>query len=81
MGRGYDARGIAMVQLVPNWRKAWKWLSMWFMGLAAVAQTAWASLPPDALAVIPADARGYITLGLVAAAMVSRLVDQGPGVK
>ncbi len=70
-----------MVKLVPNWRKAWKWLSMWFMGLAAVAQTAWASLPPDALAVIPVDIRGYITIGLVLAAMVSRVIDQGPSVK
>lgn len=70
-----------MVQLVPNWRKAWRWLSMWFMGAAIAAQTAWESLPPDALAIIPADVRSYITIGLVLAGMLARVIDQGPSVK
>lgn len=63
--------------LVPNWRKAWRWLSVQFMALAAAAQVAWETLPPEALAVIPVDWRGYITLGLVLAAMIGRLIDQG----
>ena len=67
--------------LVSNWRKAWRWLSMQLLALAAVAQVAWETLPPDALAVIPPDWRGYITLGLVVAAMMGRVVDQGPAVK
>lgn len=67
--------------LVSNWRKAWRWLSMQLLALAAAAQLAWETLPPDALAVIPPDWRGYITLGLVLAAMLGRVVDQGPAVK
>lgn len=70
-----------MVKLVPNARKAWRWLSMQLLALAAVAQVAWETMPTDALAVIPPDWRGYITLGLVVAAMVGRVVDQGPSVK
>lgn len=65
------------MKLVPNWTSAWRWFSMNLMALAAAAQIAWETLPPDALAVIPADWRGYITLGLVVAAMVGRLIDQG----
>lgn len=65
------------MKLVPNWTSAWRWFSMNLMALAAAAQIAWETLPPDALAVIPADWRGYITLGLVVAAMIGRLIDQG----
>jgi len=65
------------VKIVPNARRAWRWFSMQMMALAAAAQVAWESLPADALAVIPVDWRGYITLGLVVAAMLGRLVDQG----
>lgn len=65
--------------LVPNARKAWRWLSMQFMALAAAAEVAWQTMPPDALAVIPADWRGYISLALVLAAMAGRLIDQGAG--
>lgn len=65
------------MKLVPNARRAWRWFSMQMMALAAAAQVAWETLPPDALAVISADWRGYITLGLVLAAMIGRLIDQG----
>lgn len=65
------------MKLVSNWRKAWRWASVQFMALAAAAQVAWETLPPEALAVIPVDWRGYITLGLVVAAMIGRVVDQG----
>lgn len=65
------------MRLVANWRKAWRWASLQFMALAAAAQVAWETLPPEALAVIPIDYQGYITLGLVIAAMIGRLIDQG----
>jgi hypothetical protein len=65
------------MKLVPNARRAWRWFSMQMMALAASAQVAWETLSPDALAVIPVDWRGYITLGLVVAAMIGRMVDQG----
>lgn len=65
------------MKLVPNWRAAWRWLSMQFLALAAAAEVAWQTMPPEALAVIAPDWRGYITLGLVIAAMVGRLINQG----
>ena len=65
------------MKLVPNARKAWKWFSMQLLVLTAAVQVAWETLPPEALALIPPDVQGYITLGLVLLAMVGRLVDQG----
>lgn len=65
------------MKLIDNWRKAWRFLSMQLLALALVLQTAWETLPADALAVIPADWRGYITLGLIVLAMVGRLIQQG----
>ena len=65
------------MKLVPNASNAWRWYSMQILTVIAALQVAWETLPPDALAVIPVDWRGYITLGLVLAAMVGRLIPQG----
>ena len=65
------------MQIVPNARRAWRWFSMQLLTLTAALQVAWETLPPDALAVIPVDYRGFITLGLIVAAMAGRLIDQG----
>jgi hypothetical protein len=54
---------------------------MQLMALAAAAQVAWEALPPEALAIIPEQWRGYITLGLVVAAMIGRVIDQGTAEK
>jgi hypothetical protein len=65
------------IALVPNSRSAWKWISMQMLTITAALTVVWETLPPDALAIIPEGWRGYITLGLVLAAMVGRLIDQG----
>lgn len=65
------------MKLVPNAAAAPRWFSMQVMAVVAALQVAWEALPPDALALIPADWRGYITLGLVVLAMIGRLIDQG----
>ena len=69
------------MKLVPNAASAPRWLSMQILTIVAALQVAWETLPPDALAVIPVDWRGYITLGLVLAAMIGRLIDQGTATK
>ncbi len=65
------------MKLVPNASKSWRWFSMQLLTLTAALQVVWETLPPDALAVIPVEWRGYITLGLILAAMVGRVIDQG----
>lgn len=63
--------------LVPDWRQAWRWFSIQLLALTGALQVAWETLPADALSVIPQDWRGYITLGLILAAIIGRLIDQG----
>jgi multisubunit Na+/H+ antiporter MnhB subunit len=65
------------MKLVPNAKQAWRWFSVQALTLIAALQVAWETLPPDAVNVIPADWRGYITLGLAVLAIVGRLIDQG----
>ncbi len=65
------------IKAVPNARSAWRWFSMQILTVVAALHVAWEPLPPEALAIIPPDWRGYITLGLVLLAMVGRLIDQG----
>ena len=65
------------MKLVPNASAAPRWFSMQLLTVVAALQVVWETLPPDALAIIPEGWRGYITLGLVLAAMVGRLIDQG----
>ena len=61
------------MHLVPNWRKAPRWISMQMIALA----TLWESLPPEAVAVIPDPWRGYVTLALLIGAGLGRMIDQG----
>ena len=61
------------LSLVPNWKSAWKWISVQAIALAAV----WETLPPEAVAVIPDPWRGYVTLVLLIGAGLGRVVDQG----
>ena len=65
------------MHLVPNASSAPKWLSMQILTVVGALQVAWETLPPEAMALIPVDWRGWITLGLVLAAMVGRVIDQG----
>ena len=61
------------MKLVPNWRAAWKWLSIQLIALAAV----WESLPPEAIAAIPDPWSGRVTLALLVGAGIGRIIDQG----
>jgi len=61
------------MKLVPNWRAAWKWLSIQMIALAAV----WESLPPEAIAAIPDPWGGRVTLALLVGAGIGRIIDQG----
>jgi hypothetical protein len=61
------------MKLVPNWRAAWKWLSIQMIALAAV----WESLPPEAIAAIPDPWSGRVTLALLVGAGIGRIIDQG----
>lgn len=60
--------------LVKNWRSAWRWLSMQFIGLAVI----WESIPEEAKDAALSDTnQGRITILLLVAAGLGRLKDQG----
>ena len=61
------------MKLVPNWTKAWKWMSMQFIALAAI----WETIPLEAKAVLEPSTQSWITLGLLVAAGLGRMMDQG----
>ena len=61
------------MKLVPNWTKAWKWMSMQFIALAAI----WETIPLEAKAVLEPSTQSWITLGLLVAAGLGRMIDQG----
>ena len=62
------------MHLVPNWKSAWKWLSVQFIGLALI----WESIPDDAkAAVLSTDWQDRATFTLIILAGIGRMVDQG----
>ncbi len=64
--------------LVPDWRKAWRWFSMWAMTLAIAIQTTWELATPELKANIPSTWLPYITIGVLIAGIVGRLINQTP---
>lgn len=61
------------MKLVPNASKAWRWISMQMIALAAL----WETIPLEAKAVLDPSTQSWITLGLLVAAGVGRMIDQG----
>lgn len=64
------------MKLVPQWRKALRMFSVQAMVLAGVIQGAWVELPPEMKASISDDWMRYITIALMVAGVIGRLVVQ-----
>lgn len=62
--------------LVENAKESWKWFSMQAMTLAGAVQGAWLIVPPDMKDTIPSNLVQYLTIGLVFAGIIGRLVKQ-----
>lgn len=65
------------VQLVEDWRKAWRWFSVNAMVLAAAIQGAWLQIPDDMKASIPPALVSYSTIALLVLGVLGRLLKQG----
>lgn len=61
---------------IPNWRKAYRMLSVQAMALATAIQGAWMAMPEDMKSTIPPQAVYWITMGLLVFGIIGRLVDQ-----
>lgn len=64
------------MKLVSDWRQAIRWNSMRVLALIAAVPVIWEQLPPEAVALIPAEWRPYILTVLALCGMVARLVRQ-----
>ena len=64
------------MRLVRNARRAWTWFSMQAMILAGALQGGWQALPADLKEAIPDHAVTGLTIAILVAGIVGRLVDQ-----
>jgi len=65
------------MKLVPNARKAWRWISMQAMGVAVALQGAWVFIPDDLKARAGDDLANWVTGALLVLGMIGRMVKQG----
>lgn len=64
------------MKLVPEARKAWKWISVQAMVVAGAIQGAWVFIPDDMKASIPSKYVGAATMALLVLGVAGRLVKQ-----
>ncbi len=64
------------LKLIADWHQAWKWLSVQFIAMAGAVQLALLSFPDMLRAYVPDSWMHVIVLGLLAAAVLGRIVDQ-----
>ena len=64
------------MKFVENAKQSWKWFSMQAMTLAGALQGTWVTIPDDLKSSVPSNLVHYITLALVIAGIVGRLVKQ-----
>jgi hypothetical protein len=64
------------MKIVPNWKNAWRWISMHSMAYAAAVQVTWASLDGAMRDKLPDSLVLYLTLSLLFVGLIGRLVKQ-----
>lgn len=64
------------MRLVANWRKAYKWISMWCMALSTAFLSAWGLLSDELRAAVSSEYATTIAIILLVVGMVGRLVPQ-----
>lgn len=62
--------------LIPNWCKAWRFVSMQAMTAALILQGAWQALDADMRASLAPGVVQWLTIGLLVVGIVGRLVKQ-----
>lgn len=64
------------MKLIDNWRDAPRMYVMQVLALIAILQAAWAELPPQTVAELPAGFVHYATVALALLAMIGRVIKQ-----
>lgn len=60
----------------PNWRQAWRWLSIHAMTLGLAVSAAWVAIPDDLRASVPGWSAASLTGVLMVLGILGRLVKQ-----
>lgn len=66
------------MKIDPEWRQAWRWLSIHAMALALAVSAAWLAIPADLRAMVPAWSAASLTGALMVLGILGRLVKQKP---
>lgn len=69
------------MKLVPNWSRAWRWLSVQAMVVAGALQGAWMFVPDDLRTSVPHGVVQGFTIVLLVLGVIGRVVDQTPRAK
>ena len=64
------------MKLIPDARRAWRWVSVQAMVLATAIQGAWVFIPPDLKARAGDDLASIVTGAILALGVIGRLVAQ-----
>jgi len=65
-----------MLKIIPEWRRAWRMVSVQCMALALAIEGAWAMIPEDMRASLPPALVKVVTVTLLVVGIAGRLVDQ-----
>ncbi len=65
------------MQLIPNWKQAWRWASVNCMAGAMIIQTTWISIPDDLREAMPHNIVHIFTILLLVMGIVGRLTTKG----
>jgi len=66
------------IELVEDWRRAHRWLSVRLMALGVALQSAWPLVPDDVKSHLPSWLFSSLSIGILIAAVAGRLVQQAP---
>ena len=69
-----------MTFLVPNWKRAWRWMSVWFITIVAAMPLVWMEMPPEVRNQIPDAWLPFISIAIFVIGLMSRLKNQGEAV-
>ncbi len=62
--------------LIDDWRRAWRFFSLWFIAAAVMLQSMWDALPADFKTSLPVHTQRDVTIGLLVLGGFSRLIKQ-----
>jgi hypothetical protein len=64
------------MNLIPNWRRAWRMFSVQAQAAAIASIAGWQALPDDLRAMVPQSVAMGLAIALLVLGIVGRLIDQ-----